>query len=66
MQVAMPMSIVFVFQGIVAACFGKWQMKVGPRASIAAAALCFGGGLALGSIGVATHNLPLLYLGTLV
>ncbi len=63
MQVAMPMSIVFVFQGFTAALLGKWQMRVGPRAAIATSAVCFGGGMALGAMGVATHSLPLLYAG---
>ena len=29
--------------GLTAAAVGKWQMKVGPRAAISAAAVCFGG-----------------------
>ncbi len=60
----MPMSIVFVVQGITAAFCGKWQMKVGPRAAVATSAACFGGGVLLGAVGVATHSLPLLYTGT--
>ena len=38
-------------------------MKVGPRAAIAAAAVSFGGGFLLSAIGVATHNIGLVYLG---
>ena len=42
---------------------GKWQLRVGPRAAMLAAAACFGGGLVLGGAGVASHNLALLYAG---
>lgn len=59
----MPMSIVFTLQGLTAAFAAKYQMKYGARASMTAAGLCFGGGLVLGSIGIATHQLWLLYLG---
>jgi len=38
-------------------------MKMGCRISVAVASLFFAGGLAVGSLGIATHNLPLLYLG---
>ena len=58
-----PMSILFAFHGFSAALAGKWQMKVGPRAAIAAAAVSFGGGFLLSAIGVATHNIGLVYLG---
>jgi len=58
-----PMSILFAFHGLSAALAGKWQMKVGPRATIAAAALSFGGGFLLSAAGVATHSLALVYLG---
>eukprot|EP00607_Mallomonas_marina_P007221 CAMPEP_0182416744 /NCGR_PEP_ID=MMETSP1167-20130531/1103_1 /TAXON_ID=2988 /ORGANISM="Mallomonas Sp, Strain CCMP3275" /LENGTH=655 /DNA_ID=CAMNT_0024589777 /DNA_START=227 /DNA_END=2194 /DNA_ORIENTATION=+ len=62
-QTALPLSIVFLFQGLSASVLGKWQAKVGPRASIAAAACSFGGGMLLGAAGVHFHSLPLLYGG---
>jgi len=62
-EATMPMSIVFILQGLSAAMAGKWQTKVGSRTVLVTAAGCFGGGLMLGSVGIATHNLPLLYLG---
>lgn len=62
-QATIPMSIVFAFHGITAALSGKWQMRVGPRMATSVAALCFGGGFALGGVGIATHSLPLLYFG---
>ena len=58
-----PMGILFAFHGLSAALAGKWQMKVGPQASIAAASLCFGGGFLLSAVGVATHNIGLVFLG---
>jgi MFS family permease len=63
MQSSLALSIVFAFQGFAATIFGKWQLKVGPRKSMAAAALCFGGALGLGSLGIYLHSLPLIYLG---
>jgi hypothetical protein len=65
MQTALPLSIVFACQGVSAALLGKWQVKVGPRKTMAYAAACFGGALTLGSLGVYIHSLPLLYLGKL-
>lgn len=58
-----PMAILFAFHGMSAALAGKWQMKVGPRTTIAAAALAFGGGFLLTAAGVATHSLAMVYLG---
>eukprot|EP00794_Sanderia_malayensis_P017685 gene17685-19451_t len=62
-ETTLPLSIVFVMHGIIAAAAGKWQMKVGPRAAIATAAACFGGGLLIGSLGISTHNLLMIYFG---
>lgn len=58
-----PMAILFAFHGFSAALAGKWQMKVGPRTAIAAAAVSFGGGFLLSAVGVATHNIGLVYFG---
>ena len=62
-ETTLPLSIVFLMHGVTAALAGKWQMKVGPRTAIAAAAVCFGGGLLIGSVGISMHNLWLIYLG---
>lgn len=62
-QATFPLSLIFFFQGISAALAGSWQMKVGTRFSMAVAGVLFGGGMLVGSIGVATHQLWLLYLG---
>lgn len=50
-------------QGVSAGLVGSWQLKVGPRKAMAAAAVAFGGGLVIGSAGIYLHSLPLLYLG---
>jgi len=63
MNAALPMSLVFAFNGLAAGTMGKWQMKVGVRKSIALAGCCFGGGLLVGAAGIYTHNLTLLYAG---
>ena len=63
MQTALPLSLVFLMQGVSASIFGKWQLQVGPRLSLAAASVAFGGGITLGAIGIQLHSLPLLYLG---
>ena len=38
-------------------------MKVGPRASMAAASVAFGGGIMIGAAGIQLHSIPLLYAG---
>jgi hypothetical protein len=63
MQTSMCLSIVFACHGISAASLGKWQLKVGPRKSVALSALSFGSGLAIGSLGIYLHSLPLIYFG---
>ena len=63
MQAALPLSLVFLMQGISASVVGKWQMKVGARKAMATASVCFGGGLMLGAAGIHFHSLPLLYAG---
>ncbi len=49
--------------GISAALFGGWLEHAGPRKAGFIAALCWGGGLILGGIGVMIHQLWLLWLG---
>jgi MFS family permease len=63
MQAAFPLSIVFVLHGISGSLVGKWQIKVGARKTMQAAAFAFGGGLLLGAAGIHLHSLPLLYCG---
>ncbi len=56
-------SVAIVFLGLAAALAGHWLDKVGPRLVGTAAALLWGGGYLVGSIGILTHQLWLLYLG---
>jgi MFS family permease len=49
--------------GISAAIWGGWLEHAGPRKAGFIAALCWGGGLALGGVGVSLHQLWLFYLG---
>ncbi|MBL3609221.1 OFA family MFS transporter [Rhodovulum sulfidophilum] len=56
-------SVAIVFLGLSAAFAGKWLEQVGPRMVGVVAALLWGGGFIVGSAGIATHQLWLLYLG---
>ncbi|WP_417262526.1 OFA family MFS transporter [Celeribacter sp.] len=56
-------SVAIVFLGLSAAFGGKWLEKVGPRFVGVVAGFCWGGGFLIGSIGIATHQLWLIYLG---
>ncbi|OHZ02858.1 OFA family MFS transporter [Salinicola sp. LHM] len=49
--------------GISAALWGGWLEHAGPRKAGCIAALCWGGGLIVGGIGVMMHQLWLVYLG---
>lgn len=56
-------SVAIVCLGLAAAFAGKWLEKVGPRFVGVVAAFLWGGGFIIGSIGISTHQLWLLYLG---
>jgi MFS family permease len=56
-------SVAIVFLGLSAAFAGRWLEKVGPRMVGTVAAFCWGGGYLLGSLGILTHQLWLIYLG---
>lgn len=56
-------SVAIVFLGLSAAFAGKWLEKVGPRMVGVFAATFWGGGFILGSLGIASHQLWLVYLG---
>eukprot|EP01031_Cornospumella_fuschlensis_P048234 gene48234-59073_t len=63
MEAAFPLSIVFVAHGLSGSIFGKWQLRVGTRKSMAAAACAFGSSLLFAAAGIHFHSLPLLYVG---
>ena len=56
-------SVAIVVLGLAAAFGGKWLEKVGPRYVGVVAASLWGGGFLIGSVGIATHQLWLVYLG---
>ena len=57
-------TLFFVFLGISAAMFGGWVERAGPRKAGVAATVLWCGGLVLGAIGVITHQLWILWLGS--
>jgi len=54
---------IIIAQGVAMALFGKWVDRVGARIAGVTGSLLYGSGMLLGAAGVATHQLPLLYLG---
>src|SRR5438132_1503256 len=54
-------TLFFVFLGGSAAVFGRWVERAGPRRAGVVAACCWGGGLALSSLGVFVHQIWLLW-----
>ena len=56
-------TLFFVMLGSSAAIWGGWLERVGPRKAAVVSALCWCGGLLIGSAGIVTHQLWLLLLG---
>jgi MFS family permease len=56
-------SIAIVMLGVSAAVFGTWVDSGGPRRAMFTAALFWSGGFLVGSLGIATEQLWLVYLG---
>ena len=56
-------SVAIVCLGLSAAFAGNWLERVGPRVVGCVAAVCWGGGFLIGSLGIWLHQLWLLYLG---
>ncbi|MCB2105813.1 MAG: OFA family MFS transporter, partial [Rhodobacteraceae bacterium] len=56
-------SVAIVFLGLSAAFAGKWLEDVGPRMVGVVAAFLWGGGFIIGSFGISSHQLWLIYLG---
>ena len=57
-------TLFFVLLGVSAAIWGGWLERVGPRKAAFVSAVCWCGGLVLGSIGIYTHQLWLLWIGS--
>ena len=62
-EVVWVFTVAIVALGLSAAFAGRWLERVGPRMVGVVAACCWGGGYLIGSLGVYTHQLWLLYLG---
>lgn len=62
-SVGVIFSIAIVMLGLSAALFGTWVDKSGPRKAMLAATFCWAAGFAIGSMGIFTGQLWLVYLG---
>lgn len=56
-------SVAIVFLGLAAAFAGMWLEEVGPRMVGVVAAFLWGGGFIIGSVGISSHQLWMIYLG---
>ncbi|MCB4770420.1 OFA family MFS transporter [Ancylobacter sp. Lp-2] len=56
-------TLFFVLLGSSAALWGGWLEKAGPRKAGVVAAFCWSGGIAIAALGVAIHQLWLMWLG---
>ncbi len=61
--IAIVFSIAIVMLGLAAAFGGTWMERNGPRKAMFVSAIFFSAGFFVGSLGVATEQLWLLYLG---
>jgi MFS family permease len=57
-------TLFFVFLGCSAALWGGWLEKAGPRKAGLVSALCWCGGLLISALGVYTHQIWLMWLGS--
>lgn len=57
-------SLFFVLLGSSAAVFGRWVEREGPRKAGFVAALCWGGSFFISAIGIYTHQIAPLWLGS--
>lgn len=62
-SVGYTFSVAIVCLGLAAAFGGKWLEEVGPRMVGVVAAVLWGGGFIIGSVGIYLHQLWLVYLG---
>jgi len=57
-------TLFFVFLGSAAAVFGAWVEREGPRRTGMAAAMCWSLGFVISAMGIVTHQLWLIWLGS--
>jgi MFS family permease len=62
-QLGWIFTLAIVCLGLSAAATGRWLEGAGPRKAMFVAACCFGGGFVIASLGVAIHNIWVIYLG---
>jgi MFS family permease len=62
-QIGWVFSIAILVLGLSAALFGRWVEAAGPRKAMWVAALCFGGGFLVSALGIARHQIWIIYLG---
>ncbi len=62
-MVSLTFTLFIFMLGVSAALWGGWLEHAGPRKSGFIAAMCWGGGMVLGGIGVMMHQLWLVWLG---
>jgi MFS family permease len=62
-RIGIIFSIAIVMLGLSAALFGTWVDRNGPRVAMFTAACFWSAGFLIGSLGIATNQLWLLYLG---
>jgi MFS family permease len=62
-QLGWIFTIAIFVLGVSAALFGKWVQSEGPRKSGVVAAVCWGLGFLVGSLGIHLHQLWLVYFG---
>jgi MFS family permease len=56
-------SFAILVLGLSAAFGGKWVERAGPRKAMLASAVCFSGGFLVAALGVALHDIAIVYLG---
>jgi len=57
-------TLFFVVLGVSAALWGGWLERAGPRKAGVVAALCWAGGLVISSVGVSSHQLWMMWVGS--
>jgi MFS family permease len=63
-QLGWMYTLFFVFLGSAAALWGGWLERSGPRKAGVVAAFCWCGGLLISAVGVITHQLWMMWLGS--
>ena len=58
----LPFTMILVFIGLSGFALGNWTQRIGARQAMLTGAAVFGTGLALGALGIHTHQLWMLYV----